>query len=236
MNHLQVYGFPRSGNHYLIELLALNFYRGIDLQGTDGEVGHWADRQRVKGSRYGKLAGHHGPPEDESGRATFDPTTAVYIYRDGRAVAASLYKSPHFKNPQWQGQSFSEFIRKPLDWAWSPGARANRGLNVIEHWREHLDLWRSCWWVYKVQYELAVEDPAGTLDSIAARFDLGPRTSYNLPELGELVGWFPSGGVLTGWRSLWSADDLDYFWSIVKPDFYGVFDYDRDRAGVRHAG
>jgi hypothetical protein len=235
MNHLQVYGFPRSGNHYIMELIGENFYAGADLKGEDGEVGHWADRQLVKGAKYGKLAGHHGPPDK------FDPATAVYVFRDGRAVAASLYKSPHFMHPQWRGLTFSEFIRKPLDWSWSPGGLRHPERprqTVVEHWKEHLSLWGSLsyWHVFKECYEAAVLDPAGTLDGIAMRFGFTPRLDYRVAGQDNLVGWFPSGGLLTGWRDLWTDDDLEYFWSVVPRDFFGVFDYDRDRTGIISPG
>jgi hypothetical protein len=216
MDKLKVYGFPRSGNHLLMELLGRNFYNGADLSSQGGEVGHWADRAKVSGPQFGVLAGHHGPPEN------YDPRNSVYVYRDGRAVAASLYRSPHFKHPEWTGLAFGEFIRRPLDWAWSPGAYANRGKTIIEHWLEHLQLWERAPAIYKVQYEWMCEDAGGVLDMIASRIGLPLVRELDTPD--TLVGWFPSGGARDGWRDLWGYDELEHWWSVVPKGFYGVSD------------
>jgi hypothetical protein len=216
MDKLKVYGFPRSGNHLLMELLGRNLYNGADLSSPGGEVGHWADRVKVGGPQFGALTGHHGPPEN------YDPRSSVYVYRDGRAVAASLYRSDHFKHPEWAGMTFSEFIREPLDWAWSPGAKANRGKTVVEHWLEHLQLWKNAPAAYKVQYEWMTQEPGCVLDMIASRMNLPLVQELDAPD--TLVGWFPSGGMRDGWRDLWGYDELDYWWSVVPKGFYGVSD------------
>jgi hypothetical protein len=220
---LKVYGFPRSGNHFLMALLAANFYQKEHLATPGGQVGHWADRATVPNSEHGQLAGHHFPPRD------YDPRTALYIYRDGRAAAASLWRSPHFVNPAWkaQGMTFSEFIRTPLDWSWSPGMRWKNQHTVIGHWWYHLELWRQAPALYKVQYEWLCADPGAVLDMIASRTDdltIVPQAAVP----GNLVGWFPSGGTLDGWRELWSAEDTAYFFEIVPREFYGVY----EREGV----
>jgi hypothetical protein len=132
---IRVHGFVRSGNHLLMTLIGQNFYPGTDLTSPAGAIGHWSDRAQVPPVEFGQLAGHHGPPSWGLERP------AVYVYRDGRAVAASLYRSPHFKNPA-NDVTFSEFIRQPLDWQWTVGNRAENPSNVIDHWREHLSIWR----------------------------------------------------------------------------------------------
>lgn len=211
---LKVYGHPRSGNYYMMALLALNYYADEDLSTEGGDIGHWADRVWVQESEYGKLAGHHGPP-----RRGFDPENAIYIYRDGRAVVASLYRSRHFKNPEWEEMDFGEFIRVPLDWQFSPGHQSYPECNVIEHWHNHLEMWRDEQ-IHKVQYEQAVYDPKSILDSIAGQFGLAARADYELPD--RLVGWYPSGGKLIDWQSLWNERDMDYFFDIVDDGFWGI--------------
>ena len=211
---LKVYGHPRSGNYYLMTLLALNYYANEDVSIGEGFVGHWADRTWVPGSEYGKLAGHHGPP-----RRGFDPANAIYIYRDGRAVIASLYRSQHFMNPEWEEMDFSQFIRTPLDWVFSPGRQSYPECNVIEHWHNHLKMWQDEH-IHKAQYERAVYDAKAVLDSIADKFGLPTREVYELPD--RLVGWYPSGGKVIDWQSLWNEKDTDYFFDIVGDDFWGV--------------
>lgn len=213
-NPIRVYGFPRSGAHYLMSLLALNFYAGEQLTTPAGQVGHWANRAEVPAVEYGKLAGHHGPPD-----WGYDPAHSVYVYRDGRAVAASLWRSPHFVKPHQNGLSFGAWLRMPLDWRWSPGYRDDNDCNVIEHWREHLELWWSAP-VLKLRYENIVRYPAHYLEILAYRFKLGRPAEWTLVERSQ--GWFPSGGRLTGWKKLWSEVDQAWFLERLTPGFYGV--------------
>lgn len=217
---IKVYGFPRSGNHLLMEMLARNFYPDADLETPGGEVGHWADRQTVGPVEFGKLAGHHGPPE----WGIEQP--AIYVFRDGRAVAASLWKSPHFKRPLgdadwWErpNVTFSDFVRFGLDWFYTPSQRALMLSTPIEHWKHHLGLWDGAG-AMRMRYENLVQYPLAMLERIQARFGYDRPKVWHIPY--RLVGHFPSGGTLDGWRELWTDEDQEYFFSIVPRDFYGV--------------
>lgn len=213
---IKVYGFPRSGNHYLMELIGRNFYADQDLTSPAGKVGHWSDRQTVGPVEFGQLAGHHGPPDwgYEQGRS-------IYLYRDGRAVLASLFNSPHFKHAYWP-MTFSEYIRAPLDWKWSVGHHAQPTQTPVEHWKEHLDAW------YKpehlllfVRYENLVRFTPYTLGMIQYRYRLEHRAKWDIPQ--KLVGHFPSGGALDGWREMWNKEDTAYFFETVPRNYYGVY-------------
>ena len=227
---IKVYGFPRSGNHLLMELIGRNFYPGQDLTSPAGEVGHWSDRAQVGPVEFGKLAGHHGPPS-----WGYEPGQSVYVYRDGRAVAASLYRSPHFRSKQTDGLTFSEWLRAPLDWSWSVGRRGgigrrgSNGKNVIEHWVEHLTAWDKIdnlyWPLRFCNYAKMAKNPHGTVYGLqAVVFELVAVNDeeYIIPD--QPVGHFPSGGRLDGWRELWSDDDEAWFRGIVPDGFYGVSD------------
>lgn len=213
---LKVYGHPRSGNNYIMALLALNYYVGEDVSGSGGYIGHWTKRTWMPEIEYGKLAGHHKSPI-----WGYDPTNSIYVYRDGRAVSASLYRTQQFVNSEWEGMAFDDFIRKELDWQFSPGRHIYPNCNIIEHWRDHLVGWQGRR-IHKIQYELAVLDPKQVLDSISDRFGLPTKERYDVPD--QLVGWFPSGGMLTGWRELWNEEDTAYFFEVVEKDFWGVWD------------
>lgn len=213
---LKVYGHPRSGNNYIMALLALNFYPDKDVSTGGGYIGHWAKRVWIHKIEFGKLAGHHRSPA-----WGYDPTNSIYVYRDGRAVIASLYRTQQFVNPEWEGMEFSDFIRRELDWQHSPGRRIYPGHNIIEHWLDHLEGWEKVR-IHKVQYERAVCDAGKVLELIAHRFGLPAREKYEVPS--RLVGWFPSGGMLTGWRELWNEEDTAYFFGVVGEDFWGVWD------------
>lgn len=213
MTLVKIYGFPRSGAHFTMALLARNFYPDANLATPGGQVGHWAHRATVPESEHGKLAGHHGPPQ-----WGYDTTHSIYIYRDGRAVAASLWRSPHFKNPDWADMTLGEFVRRPLDWQYSPGYRAWASANVIEHWRDHLAEWAKSK-VLRVRYEDLVQHPEHFLEMFQYRFGLQRPDQWTVQR--ELVGWFPSGGALDGWRVLWSEEDTDWFYAIIPRGFYG---------------
>ena len=121
---ISVYSFPRSGSNYLQALLAANLYSALDLS-VQGEWGHWSERKPIV-TPHGRLFGSHGlpwnitPPAGLTARES--KGEAVYIYRDGRAVALSVYRSAGFTNPSWAGISFSDFLRRKLDWTLSPAA------------------------------------------------------------------------------------------------------------------
>lgn len=211
---VKVYGFPRSGNHLVMELLANNFYDS-DLSSGGGMVGHWADRVPVPPVPNGQLSGHHGPPD----WGIEHP--AVYVYRDGRAVAASLWRSPHFKHPRWNNGSFTDFLHAPLDWAYTPGQRAWPGQNVIQHWVSHLQEWVGQG-VLMVSYEQLCETPQHFLEMFMYRFNLPqPKRPWHMPV--RLVGHFPSGGVRTGWRDVWSDEDERWYFEQVPAGFFGVW-------------
>ncbi len=213
MNTLKVYGFPRSGSHYLMALLAKNYYKNADLSTGPGGVGHWADRVQVVGSEHGKLAGHHGPPS-----WGYAPDKSIYIWRNGRAVAASVFRSPHFINPARKYLDFEEFIQYTIDWRWSPGnSSPGTTKTIIEHWVEHLQLWRKTK-AFLVNYEDAVQHPRALLCRIANQFDLPIVLGEDCK---EDVGWFPSGGRLDGWREIWTDECEDYYSEVVPVGFYG---------------
>jgi len=210
---VKVYGFPRSGNHLVMTLLAQNFY-GRNLDTPGGMVGHWADRVPVPPVKYGQLSGHHGPPD----WGVEHP--AIYVYRDGRAVAASLWRSPHFKHPRWKRGAFTDFLHASLDWAYTPGQRAWPGQNVIEHWVSHLQSWvgQDALWV---QYEALCANPQHFLEMFQYRFDLPRPDKWTIPH--NLVGHFPSGGAHNdSWRDLWSEEDERWFFDIVPTGFCGI--------------
>lgn len=214
MNLVSVYGFPRSGNHLVMSLLADNFYPGVDLTSGGGGVGHWNDRVEVPPVPNGKLAGHHGPPQ----WGVSQP--AIYVFRDGRAVAASLWRSPHFKHTRWHAGSFTDFIHAPLDWAFSPGRYAEPGQNIIEHWAQHLQMWCGQG-VLRVRYEELCANPTHWLEMFAYRFNLASPKEWRIPD--KLVGHFPSGGARDGWQELWSEEDTAWFFQQVPHGFYGVW-------------
>lgn len=221
---LQVFGHIRSGNNLLAACLHLNFYPGSNLKGDDGYFGHWSDRQFAQGSTYGKLIGNH-----EHWAKASATRRAVYIHRDGRSVAYSVWRSAHFMNSAWLGIPFSEFLRRPIDWDATPGRRRQsrwyhqRRENIVEHWRRHITGWLGsgdkniCF----VRYEDLVVDPARVILGISKFFDMQvaePARSQGVEVPKQPVGYSPNQGSNKAWMDAFSDEDLVFYRSIVGED------------------
>lgn len=135
--------------------------------------------------------------------------------------------------------SFSEFLRRPIDWEATPARRRKQRLfglgreNIVQHWRRHVAGWlgsgdaRICF----VRYEDLVERPASVLDGIVSffrpRLDL-PQEASGIVSPGGLVGFSPNQGSITAWQDAFSERDLSFYRSIVGYDFEEL----RDARGV----
>lgn len=214
---IKIYSHIRSGTHYLGHLLGLNFYKGLDLSTNPGYWGHWADRQFGGGSEVGRLFGHHmGPPPGEG--------PGVYLVRDGRDVAVSLWRTRHFLRPDMHRMPFNQFLRTPLDWAWSPSVPLGRykSRTVIDNWYEHVTTWAE--YVEKnsnilmLSYRFVTRSPIPALYLLKKRFGL-EWEDIDFTPVHRLVGISPNRGQCGGWRSLFFPDDLDYFYTIVPSKF-----------------
>lgn len=174
-------------------------------------TGHWAQRVRVQAP-----TGYHQSHKFYSGERG-----VVYVYRDGRDVLASLYRTKGFLHPTWVDLSFSEFLRRPLDWHGTPGKRAAVKLTPGQHWKKHLDSWENRSGTFYVRYEDLLIDAQAQIERIAARFNLNI-----VAEVGDIapVGPFPSGDHrLEKWREVFSEDDLTLFFEIVPSDYWGLW-------------
>jgi hypothetical protein len=216
---LKVYGHIRSGNNYLAECLRLNFYPDADLGGEPGYWGHWSDRQYTDGKAYGLLLGNH-----EHYRTARPEAGAIYVHRDGRAVAHSAWRSPHFMNAAWRGITLSDYLRKPIDWDATPAHRRRlpiRRENIIQHWLRHVSGWLESGdpRVGFVRYEDLAGNPTRVVQAIADFFGLelaGASGHVSIP--GKPVGYSPSSMPDSAWRNALSSDDLDFYDSIVGRD------------------
>lgn len=207
----QVVSHPRSGTHLLLAYLAQNFYPGVDLSdATQGEWGHWADRQYFKERLpFGLIPSTHGFPA-KGNTAGESPT--IYIFRDGRAVVLSLWKSAHFMNPEWAGISFSDFLRRNIDWVSTPGIRSEPRETAAAHWARHVAAWhdvsaKAC---CHITYEDLVADPEAVLGQIAGTFDfLKPPQEFH--RVSGKVGIAPNLASNEAWRDVYTDEDNDFF-------------------------
>lgn len=212
----RVYSHPRSGTHLLAATLERCFFPDVDLTGGAGWAGHWAGRFQVSEKAYAGLIGNHR-------RWDASPGKCIYLLRDGRDVAVSFWRTKAFQHPSWRGLSFSEYLRKPLNWENSPGFKASPGLTIAEHWLSHLKSWRGHDNVHYVRFEELLSKPEETLRHIGKFLETEPKT-LELPA--KLVGLMPNEGRVGVWHEYFSDEDLSFFYSKVPPDYWGLWQHD----------
>ena len=213
MTILKVYSHPRSGTCWMNMLLMQAF------------LGH-ARTERAKTGHWSVPISAIMPEKTLWGGHPFYrpnlPGPRIYLYRDGRDVALSWWRTKAFQHKKDRGLSFSEFLRTPLDWWLSPRRRATSGLTFVEYWLRHLSSWHQAPDTHFVRYESLLLHTEAELASIAAfigqKLLVGARAT-------EGAGPFPSGDYRTRkWESAFSDDDLTYFFEIVPRDFWGLWE------------
>lgn len=229
---MKVWGHPRSGNHFLASLIHSAFYASAErfsLRVSSGATGHWS--QRRSGVReafgsvsvdeltvpWGRLLGSH------VGEPPAVLQEAIYVYRDGRDVALSVYSWDRLRAAEDLSLDLAEYLRLPIDWTGSPGVQAPRRLLLWEHWRQHVEYWLARQDVLAVRYEDLIEDLDGQLRRISAQFGqplVAPVDSD------VAVGWNASNSNyrLGRWRGRLSEADIALFDELVPRDFAGRWD------------
>jgi hypothetical protein len=241
MSLLKVYGHPRSGNHLLAALLHEHLYHldasfGATVHPRD--TGHWSRRQTGAGGGapstfydrgerhagadqvtvpYAALLGSHvlRPPRH--------PGAALYVYRDGRDVALSVFDWVRFRRADQEALSFAQYLRAPIDWEGTPGVKAAHGEVLFAHWMRHLRSWRASG-AFLVRYEDLIVKPAAVLAGVAAAF--GFPTPRNVAQI-HAVGWNATRGApaqrVQKWRVQMDQTDVAYYDSLVPKDFFGRY-------------
>jgi bile-salt sulfotransferase len=219
---IKVYSHPRSGTHFLETFLGKNFYPEVDLSVSNVAWGHWSNRQiRQDQNKYGKLFGSHEFPSSVKG--IYHP--AVYIYRDPKAVAYSIWKTPNFVNPKLVGISFSEFLRIKVDWIGSPAFRCKPKFNIIQHWEKHVAGWlrlaKNNPLLLSIRYEDLLENPLQAFGIILNKFNnivrFYPVEKVNLIE--EPVGLLPNKAVKDSWKEVFTIEDLQFLKDALSSKF-----------------
>jgi bile-salt sulfotransferase len=209
---------PRSGTHLLLAYLRTNFYPDVDLdlRRSHRVWGHWADRQA-----FGDLVPNglfRTTHEFPSSRWRDRSRPTVYIFRDGRAVALSLWRSSHFVNPAWEGITLAEFLRRKLDWEGTPGRRSTPRETIAEHWSRHVCAWHSAPYprCVTIRYEELVLEPERVLERLQAgfRFLRRPKAPRRVE---HKVGIAPNQARIDAWKEVFTPEDVEFFESRMDP-------------------
>lgn len=225
LQYLKVFSHPRSGTHFLEAFIGRNFYKDIDLSVQSHQWGHWANREdNAKGNPYGKLFGSHIYPGRFLRKITYP---SIYIYRDGRAVAASLWKTRNFIHPRYQGISFSEFLRLKIDWLGAPSVRWESSMNIAQHWENHVLGWKriaeSNENIVIVNFEEIKLNPYQVYRNIFLKFFQEQSVLLKESEVDYVedpVGLLPNKAEREAWREIFTEEDIAYFNSSLKIDIY----------------
>jgi hypothetical protein len=215
LNKIKVYSHPRSGTHLLEATLAVNFYQNVNLEEDNVIWGHWSNRlKREDSNPYGKLFGSHIFPT--AVKSIDHP--AIYIYRDPRAVAYSIWKTPNFLNPTWTEISFSDFLRKKLDWVGSPAYKCRRKYTIFKHWEKHVLGWLKLTDnnenLIAIRYEELIENPTQVLMEISKKFSFDKKEDFQKVE--QNVGIFPNKGTVNSWKEAFTENDLIFVRKRIK--------------------
>jgi len=223
-DRVAVRSHPRSGTHLLAATIKKSFFPNVDLSTSGSGTGHWSNRYTTDPFPWAKLfrGGPHGIPD-----VVPPPRKVVYIFRDGRDVATSMYNATSLRNPKNLGMEFSLWLRSHLDWEYSPGNKASPAINIIQHWRRHVDAWRDLFIrntnnVMLVKYCDLVGSRSRALVSSIARF-LGFRQTLLCPDLGSwkynqvenMVGVDPGEGKTGSYKEYFKEKDLELYDEIV---------------------
>ena len=231
---LKIFSHPRSGTHFLEAFIAQNFYPDVDLSVKDLTWGHWSNRQTKEFNPYGQLfGGHHFPTTN----FRLNPKPLLYIYRDGRAVAYSVWKTPNFLNKEMSKLSFSEFLRTPLDWKGTPAHKSAQRLNIVEHWARHVESYHKLIGnIFLISYEELLQNPEKVYKKILFRcFPLQYYKFYNksnIETIDKPLGLLPNKGTADGWKKVFSEEDLTFFHKNVSRDIMKKFEKNNIKSGV----
>lgn len=211
-----VYSHPRSGTHLLEAFLAENFYRGKDLKIEKITWGHWSNRKiNSEGNKYGRLFGNHNFPNKNQNNLP-----KIYIYRDGRAVAYSIWKTENFLHKNLKDVSFDDFLNKKIDWYGSPANKSEENRTIFEHWAEHFSSWKIFAQrenILLIKYEDLIERPGEQYIKIQKQFFRHKKIKKNqeIRIIKEPIGLLPNKAVINSWNEKISKKNLDYFGEIL---------------------
>jgi hypothetical protein len=219
---IKVYSHPRSGTHFLEAFLAKNFYPHINLS-SDGPIyyGHWSNKKLLmEGEPHHKLFGsHYFPSELNLNRNQ----PKIYIYRDVRAVIASIYNSKYYNCKKYPNISVSDFLRMNIDWHGGLGRQKDSNLNIVQHWYYHVDEWLNIDDpnLLFIRYEELKRNPEKIYKTIINKFFTHKKIinlirKPKIKVINNKVGLNPNKATIDSWKTLFSDNDISFIRQNLK--------------------
>lgn len=219
---IKVYSHPRSGTHFLEAFLAKNFYPKEDLSVSEFQWGHWSNREKNKlKNPYGKLFGSHDFP-DQKILNSYEPM--IYIMRDPRSVAVSIFKTENFLSKEMAALKFSEFLKKPIDWVGSPANKSIAKHTIIEHCILHHNAWylasKKNSNILVIKYEELKNHPEDVYETIYSEYfnSFLKKHRNQVEKITKPIGLLPNAGEINTWQDYFDSNDLKYYESLIKSD------------------
>jgi hypothetical protein len=207
---MKIYSHPRSGTNFARALIGYSLFDRLEYDRV--VTGHWSKRTKASEPNIWFRGLHPFYRSSLEG-------PRIYLYRDGRDVARSMWRTKGFRS---EDNDFSTFLRMPLDWRVSPGHPIkHEGATIVEHWKRHLDSWHGAPNTYFVRYEDLLLNPEDELRRIA--IFLG-RRFRGVRSIEDDVGPFPSQNhKVSKWKDFYTQEDLNYFYSVVPEHHWGLY-------------
>lgn len=218
---LKIYSHPRSGTHFLEAFIAKNFYNKKNLNIPIISWGHWSNRiENPQGNPYGKLFGNHYFAD-----RNINSKPKIYIVRDGRAVAYSIWKTKNFIHKDLEGISFSDFLRTKIDWEGTPAKKVDPSFTILEHWCLHVDSWfklaKEDDNLLIISYEDLIDNSYSQYEKIHSKFfrNKSKRAKEKVDPIKKPIGLLPNMGTKDSWKGTFNAQDEVFFRNIVAENF-----------------
>lgn len=145
----------------------------------------------------------------------------IYIYRDPRAVALSIWKLENFMNPKYHGILFSDFLRLKLDWYGTPSIKSEPKWTVAQHWFNHVHSWHQLDNpnLLIIRYEDLKDNPEKIYDQILKKFF--PFKNYliekkilkktKIDPISKPLGLLPNAAIKDAWKEVFTSEDEQFF-------------------------
>ena len=222
-----VFSHERSGTHLALNLLYRNLYiqqHFLDLPVWKNSQfhhleNHWKESEKKVQffqSSGGLIKSHC---EAEIYKKYLPKFPVVYVVRDPRDTLVSFYyylnnKEFHLNNPGLACltcESFSEFLRRPLDSFLRFGFSINSGMeNVVERWARHYSGWKKEPSCLVVRYEDLLQKMFWSVWRVGFFAKVLPKVFLRSYKVGENGAILPRKGVVGDWKNHFSASDLKF--------------------------